>query len=113
MKSKFNNVKTRGYDSKKEADYAAYLSMMMKCDDESKRITLIEKQVGYVLIPVQRVDGKLVERMTQYFADFRVTYADGRVEVIDVKSEHTKKLPEYVIKRKLMLFVHGIKIKEV
>jgi hypothetical protein len=42
-------------------------------------------------------------------ADFRVTRADGRVDVIDVKGYKT---PEYIIKRKLMLWVHGIRVIE-
>ena len=49
-----------------------------------------------------------------YVAD--MAYYDRRLDkefVIDVKSAFTRKLPAYVIKRKLMLFVHGIKVVEI
>ena len=85
-------------------------------------ISDLRLQVKYVLIPTQRepdsvgvkggkVKGKLIERECAYYADF--TYIDkrtGETVVEDVKGVRT---PEYKLKRKLMLYVHGIKIKEV
>ena len=53
---------------------------------------------------------KVAELAVKYIADFVVTYANGAQEVIDAKGMRTK---DYVIKRKLMRFVHGIKIKEI
>lgn len=109
--SKYRNIKTRGFDSKREAAY--YDTLLMRCDtpDTYNRVVSIEKQVKYVLMPSQRdAQGNVLERPCTYIADFRVTYADGRVEVIDVKGMKTE---VYKIKRKLMLFVHGIKIREV
>ena len=48
-----------------------------------------------------------------YKADF-VTYKHGKVlEVIDVKSEMTKKLPVYRLKKKLMKAIYGIDIVEI
>lgn len=52
---------------------------------------------------------KLIERGVYYIADF-VYYRDGEYIVEDTKGVRTK---DYIIKRKLMLYVHGIKIKEV
>ena len=52
---------------------------------------------------------ELIERGVYYIADF-VYYRDGEYVVEDAKGVRTK---EYIIKRKLMLYVHGIKIKEV
>ena len=83
----------------------------------------LQMQVKYVLIPAQHEtyakwgkngkrlkDGKrLVERECSYIADFVYTL-DGKLVVEDTKGFRTK---EYAIKRKLMLYVHGIKIKEV
>ena len=43
----------------------------------------------------------------------RLSSPDGKLVVEDVKSEMTRHLPDYVMKRKLMLYVHGIKLKEV
>lgn len=109
--SKYRNKKTNGYDSKREAQFAEKLETLKKASNPSERVVCIEKQVKFELIPAQRgADGKVIERACSYIADFRVTFADGRVEVIDVKGMKTK---EYIIKRKLMLRVHGIQIKEV
>jgi len=111
MKAKYHNTKTNGYDSKREASFAVRLELLKQAADHRERVVSIERQVRYTLIPAQRgPDGKLAERKCDYVADFRVQYADGRQEVIDVKGVKTK---DYVIKRKLMLHVHGIKIREV
>ena len=48
-----------------------------------------------------------------YKADF-VTYKNGKaIEVIDVKSEMTKKLPVYRLKKKLMKAIYNIDIIEI
>lgn len=82
------------------------------CIPQEKRIVKIEEQVPYVLIPSQRdpTTLRVIERPCKYIADFRVTYADGRVAVIDAKGVRT---PEYIIKRKLMLQLYAIRIREV
>lgn len=106
-KAKFGNRQDGKYDSRKEKRRADELGMM-------RRAGLIEdlkEQVRFELIPKQYVDGKLAERATHYVADF--TYMEnGKLVVEDVKSEATRKLPVYVIKRKLMLHVHGVRIRE-
>lgn len=105
--TKYGNKKTNGYDSRRESAFADKLYALQSIGEVAE----IEKQVSYVLIPAQRdADKKLIERMVQYKADFRVTYADGRIDVIDVKGFKTK---DYILKRKMMLFIHGIRIKEV
>lgn len=113
MKPKYRNIKTNGYDSKKEAAYAAKLELLRNATNPAERVVKIEEQVRYELIPSQRMGGKVVERSCNYVADFLVTYADGRKEVVDVKSKATESLPVFVIKRKLMLHVFGIQIKVV
>ena len=74
------------------------------------KITQPECQVAYELIPKQ--DG---ERSCVYLADF--VYRDvtpagiiAGMHVEDTKGFRTK---EYVIKRKLMLWVHKIRIEEI
>lgn len=53
--------------------------------------------------------GKVVERECSYKADF--VYTEGGETVVeDVKGYRTK---EYIIKRKLMLHVYGIRIREI
>jgi hypothetical protein len=115
MRSKYNAKKCNGYDSKKEAKYAGELKSLMLATDDSTRVEKIEEQVKFELIPKQiGDDGKVKERAIHYIADFVVTYGDGRVEVIDVKGYRGgAAYATYVIKRKLMLHIHKISIKEV
>ena len=73
-------------------------------------ITDLKRQVKFELIPSQKNEfGKVIERPVTYVADF-VYAKNGKQIVEDVKGFKTK---EYVIKRKLMLYVHGIRIHEV
>lgn len=88
-------------------------------------ITGLQRQVKYVLIPAQRESssetytkgknkgcpkpGKLIERESSYIADF-VYVQDGTIIVEDAKGVRTE---AYILKRKLMLKEHGIRIHEV
>lgn len=103
-RSKYKNKKTGKYDSQKEARRAAELRVMQGDGD----ITDLEEQVTFVLVPSQPG-----ERAVKYIADFVYTRRNGERIVEDVKSAYTRKLPVYIIKRKLMLWVHGIRIIEV
>jgi hypothetical protein len=107
------------FDSKKEYIRFCQLSQLEKAG----AITNLQRQVKFELIPAQYEtverygkggkrlkDGrKCVERAVCYLADF-VFEIDGKTIVEDVKGVKTK---EYILKRKLMLHVHGIKISEV
>ena len=86
------------FDSKKEAEYYCQLKFFLKAG----YITQIERQVAYELQPAFRHEGR-AERAIKYLADFRVTYKDGHVEVVDVKGVRTE---AYKLKRKLLLFKH-------
>ena len=56
----------------------------------------------------------IVEKNAVYTADFVYRKTDtNEVVVEDVKSEYTRKEKDYVLRRKLMLFRYGIKIKEI
>lgn len=105
-KSKYGAVKSGGHDSKKENRRACELKMMQRAG----LISELREQVKYQLIPVQRdKDGKLLEKACSYIADF-VYYDEKRNLVVeDTKGVKTE---VYKIKRKLMLQVHGIRIKE-
>lgn len=104
------------FDSKKEADRYAELKFLLK----SGEITDLQMQVEYELIPAQygpdvttprgkTKRGPLLERAVKYKADF--VYVENGVTVVeDVKGFRTK---EYIIKRKLLLWRYGIRIKEV
>lgn len=109
IRNKFGNVKTSGYDSKKEAKRGAQLELLQRAG----KITNLTKQVKFELIPSQWMfdksgKKKCIERAVYYKADFQYI-ENGKIIVEDVKG---LKLPEYIIKRKLMLYIHGIIIKE-
>lgn len=116
-RSKYGARKSGGYDSCKEHRRANELKMMQRAG----LISNLREQVPYEIIPAQYsecYDGYnkkmvriLLERSCRYIADF--VYTDnntGQTVVEDTKGVRTK---EYIIKRKLMLYVHGIRIKEV
>lgn len=93
------------FDSRKEARRYSELLLL----ERAGAIQNLQRQVKYELIPSQRIDGKVVERPCSYKADF-VYEKNGEKVVEDVKGMRTK---EYIIKRKLMLKEHSIRIKEV
>lgn len=107
--SKYRNTKVHWngntYDSKKEARRHAELLLLQRAG----QITDLETQVKFELLPSQRIDGKVVERSVGYVADF-VYKQDGKTIVEDTKGFRTK---EYILKRKMMLFFLGIRIKEI
>lgn len=95
--SKYNNKKVVcdgiTFDSKAERDYYLYLL------DLKQRgiVTDVQLQPSFLLQEKFRKNGKLHREIT-YKADFEVTYADGHVEIIDVKGMMTK---DFAIKQKL------------
>lgn len=104
---KYRNIKRNGFDSRKEEDRWNQLVFLQKAG----KIRDLRRQVKFELIPAQYQDGRCLERAVNYYADF--TYLEGnRLVVEDVKSRITRKQPEYVIKRKLMLWVHHIRVRE-
>ena len=107
--NKYRNKKvTRNgitYDSQKEAQRHAILKML----ERAGKITDLRRQVKFELIPAQRENGKVIERACSYIADFTY-YENGVYTVEDAKGYKT---PEYKLKKKMMLYFHGIKIKEV
>lgn len=67
---------------------------------------------GLEQIPEQEdSDGRrCIERAVYYKADFDYLDKDGKHVVEDTKGFRTK---DYIIKRKLMLYRHGIRISEI
>lgn len=124
--SKYHSVKTQTadgitHDSRKEANRWCELLLLQRCG----AISDLQRQVKFVLIPAQTetfprygkrgnrlADGeRIVEKECAYVADFVYT-ENGKKIVEDTKSDATK-TKEYRIKRKLMLWVHGIRVREV
>lgn len=96
------------FDSQREYRRWCELKLMERAGE----IKDLRRQVPYTLIPAQRdpETGKIIERECKYWADFVYETKDGAVVVEDAKGEPTK---DYIVKRKLMLQVHGIRIQEV
>lgn len=114
MKNKYNaqKCKIRGsvFDSLKEGQRYQVLTLLQK----SGQICDLQRQKKYVLIPAQRDEnGKLIEREVSYVADFVYT-ENGKEVVEDVKGyKEGAAYRIFAIKRKMMLYIHGIRVREV
>ena len=111
---KYQNKKTeiRGikFASKREAARYVELLAMQRAGE----IYGLDCHPSFELIPAQVAPSGSKERRVTYVADFAYYRAsDGQRVVEDVKSPVTAKLPAYIIKRKLMLRVHGIEVVEI
>lgn len=124
-RSKYGNKKiiVEGipFDSRKEARRYSELKLL----ERAGKIKDLELQKSFELIPAQYEDtgevytrgekkgqpkrGKCIEKAVTYKADF-VYIENGKTVVEDTKGFRTK---DYIIKRKLMLHIHGIRIKEI
>ena len=119
---KFHNKKVtlegETFDSKREASRWLELKMLQRAG----RISNLERQKKFVLIPAQyepeitgprggKKKGRLLEREVAYIADF--VYLDEGTGLLTVEDTKGVRTPEYIIKRKLMLWLKGIKIIEV
>lgn len=93
------------FHSKKEGNRYRELLLL----ERAGAITELQRQVKFELLPSQRIDGKVVERPCNYVADF-VYWKDGKKVVEDTKGFRTK---DYILKRKMLLYFHGIRIREV
>lgn len=109
MKAKYHSRKISRdgitFDSVKEYRRWCELSLL----ERAGTIQNLKRQVKFELIPSQRVDGKVIERPCTYIADFVYT-ENGKMVVEDTKGFRTT---DYIIKRKLLLWVHGIRIQEI
>lgn len=122
MRSKYHSRKITiegiTFDSQKEANRWKELKLMEKAGE----ITELKRQVKFKLIPTIREPvcemssqgvfkkGRLLERECSYIADFVYKNRLGFQVVEDVKGYRTE---AYIIKRKLMLWLHHIQIQEI
>jgi hypothetical protein len=112
VRNKYGNRKTGSYASIKEAKRAFELQLMQ----QGKQIRNLKEKTRFLLIPAQYTKPpkayRIAEHACNYECDFEYEEwtATGWQRVVeDCKGVLTK---EYRIKRKLMLFVHGIKVRE-
>ena len=98
------------FDSRYERDRYIYLCHLQK----QGKISGLRLQVGFriikkviKLVPVQlktkvRYDPKVVEQEARYHCDF-LYEENGRIIVEEFKSKMTAELPDYILRRKLMV----------
>lgn len=113
------------FDSTKEANRYNELLLLQRAG----AIQDLKRQVAFELIPAQyeevatgeyykrgerkgqpKIKRVCVEQSVVYNADF-VYYVNGKMIVEDTKSEATR-TKDYIIKRKMLLYFHKIRIKE-
>lgn len=106
-RNKYGAKRVGEHASQKEHNRANQLKLWQRAGV----ISDLREQVSYTLIPAHRFDDGTLEHACRYVADFVYTDNEtGETVVEDTKGIRTR---EYVIKRKLMLFIHGIRIKEI
>lgn len=105
------------FDSKKEG----MRWLLLKDMERRGEISDLRRQVPFELLPAiyrdvvvhlktkDKVERKLVQRAVHYVADF-VYNKDGRQIVEDTKG---LRLPDYILKKKMMLALKGIEISEI
>jgi hypothetical protein len=104
--SKYGNRKAAASDGKvfsSKKECARYEELLLL--QRMGKIHYLETQGRWALVPSQPG-----ERRIDYIADFQYIDEAGKLHVEDTKGFRTK---DYVIKRKLMLWLHHIKIEEI
>ena len=106
--NKYNARKTtvcgRTFDSKREAE--VYLELLAQ--KQAGGIVRIDFQPSYTLLAGFKDNTGKNQKPITYTADFFVTYADGRNEVIEVKGMRTR---DYLLRKKL--FLHMMRDKNI
>ena len=122
MIGKFRNHKVETpegtFDSKGEHLRWLYL----KDAERRGEISGLRLQVPFELLPAiykdevvhlktkDKVERRLVQRAVHYVADFVYTDREGKEHVEDTKG---LRLPDYILKKKMMLALKGIEISEI
>jgi hypothetical protein len=109
-KNKYKAIKStyngQVFHSKKEKDYAVKLDLLKKSFKEGDRVLEYKTQVKFPI----KINDLLI---CTYILDFIVTYADGRIEYVDIKGY--KKGVAYSmfrVKKKLTEAIYKIQILE-
>ena len=106
------------FDSKKEL----YRWIQLRTLEKAGKLSNLQRQKKFLLVPAQyepdtvgprggKIKGKLIEKEVAYYADF--VYFDEETKEAVVEDAKGVRTPEYVIKRKLMLYLKGYRIREV
>lgn len=90
------------FHSTGEADYYELLKIRLAGGE----IKAFKRQVKFKI----SING---QQITSYVADFVIELFDGSKQVLDYKSDFTRKLETYQIKKKLLMALYNINIIEV
>lgn len=98
------------FDSKKEYNRYCELKLLERAGE----ISNLQRQVKFTLIPAQYYNGKCI-RATSYIADFTYfDYGTNELVVEDVKGyKQGQAYALFTMKRKMMLYMHGIMVREI
>ena len=106
--NKYNARKTtvcgRTFDSRREAE--VYLELLSR--KQAGEIIRIGFQPSYTLLAAFKDNEGKKQKPITYTADFFVTFADGRNEVIEVKGVRTR---DYLLRKKM--FLHMMRDKNI
>lgn len=99
-KSKYGNKKVTvdgvEFDSKLEADYYLHLKQLHK----DGVVESFEMQKQYVLLDAYVMNGKK-RQPVKFTPDFVVHYADGRIEVVDIKGSKFAVSRDFPLRKKM------------
>ena len=112
MTSKYHSKKIKWngetFDSKREFNRYQELLLLQRAG----KITNLERQVRIPILPSQKDErGKVIERAVTYIADF--VYFDIEQNKTIVEDAKGVRTPEYILKRKMALYLKQIRIQEV
>lgn len=97
------------FDSIKEGRYYQLLVALKKAKNEADRVIKIELQPKFRYEIEYKANGNVYKKRAFYKADFKVIYADCRIEIIDVKGYKTD---IYKQKKKIIEALYNIEIIE-
>ena len=112
MTSKYHSKKIKWngetFDSKREFNRYQELLLLQRAG----KITNLERQVRIPILPSQKDErGKVIERAVTYIADF--VYFDIEQNKTIVEDAKGVRTPEYILKRKMCLYLNHIRIQEI
>lgn len=120
--NKYHNHKVELQGEVFDSKHEATRWLELKALEKAGKISGLQRQKKFELIPAQYEEGttgprggfkkgKLLEREVVYYADF--VYFDEEEKDFVIEDAKGVRTPEYVIKRKLLLWLRGYQIREV
>lgn len=102
MEAAAKSAKATGRDFGSLGEYEFYIGTIAP-KMATGEIVKCEQQPRFILFPEGEYDGVKL-RSIRYTADFRLDYADGTVEIVEVKSKFVRRMQrDYHIRRRVFL----------